>query len=143
MKRLLCLLLSAALLCALCACGKPLHYAITEDSVALAPDRFTTYTNPADSGDAYQMVELDGKEYLPYGTQKGSINGDMVGECLAYQRKDDNIRYYEVIGSDDFIAEYMVNGVMEQFYFLRDANTIGEQIDVPNFIQSQDYPIWE
>lgn len=43
----------------------------------------------------------------------------MIGECIAYEEDDDNQRYYEVIGTEDFIADYYVNGEMEQINFMR------------------------
>lgn len=129
--------------CLLCACAKPIEYGIMNDSIALSPERFGTYVNQNDPEDTYRSVTIKDRVYLPFGVQGKTLSGEMIGECIAFDRSDNNIRYYRVIGSDDFIAEYLVNSVMEPFYILRAEDTIGKSIEIPDFISSQDYDIWK
>lgn len=67
----------------------------------------------------------------------------MIGECIAYDSKDDTDRFYRVVGTEDYIAEYLVGAVMEQFAFLRAQDTMGKYIDTPDFIAPLGYDIWE
>ncbi len=67
----------------------------------------------------------------------------MIGECIAYEVDDENERYYEVIGTDMFIANYYVDGEMEQVCFLRREDTYGHDIVIPNFIDDLGYEIWK
>jgi hypothetical protein len=80
--------------------------------------------------------------YIPYGTQGKKITNKEVGSCIAYSETDSNGRFYKVNGNNDFVASYYVDGEMEQFDFWRSADTIGKEIDVPDFIDNLGYEIW-
>jgi hypothetical protein len=123
-------------------CGNSVDYDITDSAIAVSDTNENTYLNPNDSNDRYGYVEIDGVIYIPYGTQSRNITNEEIGSCIAYSKTDSNDRFYEVNGYDDFIANYYVGGEMEQFTFLRNAGTIGKEIDVPDFIDSLDYEIW-
>jgi hypothetical protein len=126
----------------LSGCGNLVDYGIPNDAVAISDRNGNTYLNPNDSEDSYSYVEIDEVKYIPYGTQGKRITSKEVGSCIAYSEADTNDRFYEVIGSNDFVANYYVGGVMEQFDFWRSADTIGKEIAVPNFIDSLGYKIW-
>lgn len=142
MKKILagCILLCCVLLS---GCGNPICWDITEKSIQIGDSNRNEYINPNNKEDGYCYVEINGVMYLPYGVQAGTITGDMIGECIAYEEDDDNQRYYEVIGTEDFIADYYVNGEMEQINFMRKADTMGKEIEIPSFIDSLDYEIWK
>lgn len=124
-------------------CAPKINLDITENSQAIFSRNDNTYYNPKDVEDTYCFVEINGKKYIPFGTQSGKITGEMVGECIAYEDSDSNSRYYEVIGNDNFIAAYYVGGVMEQIDFWRAADTIGTDIEIPSFIEELGYDIWK
>jgi hypothetical protein len=123
-------------------CGNAVNYDLTEDAVAISDSNDHTYFNPNDAEDRYHYVEIDGVKYIPYGTQGKRMTNREVGACIAYSAADSNDRFYEVIGSSDFVARYDVGGVMEQFDFWRSVDTIGKEIDVPDFIDPLGYDIW-
>jgi ABC-type oligopeptide transport system substrate-binding subunit len=126
----------------LSGCENSVNYDIPGDAIAISDRNENTYLNPNDSEDAYSYVEIDGVMYLPYGTQGKTITSKEVGSCIAYSETDSNERFYEVNGTNDFIASYCVDGEMEQFDFWRSADTIGKEIDVPDFIDDLGYEIW-
>jgi hypothetical protein len=123
-------------------CGNSVDYDIPADAIAVSGMNENTYLNPNDSDDSYGYVEIDGVIYIPFGTQGKTITSKEVGSCIAYSETDSNERFFEVNGNDDFIASYYVGGEMEQFSFLRSIDTIGEKIDVPDFIDNLGYEIW-
>jgi hypothetical protein len=123
-------------------CGNSVNYDIPDDAVAITDINENTYSNPNDSEDTYGCVEIDGVTYVIFGTQGTTITDQEIGSCIAYSKTDSNERFYEVKGSHDFIASYYVHGVMSQFDFLRSVDTIGVDIDIPDFIDSLGYEIW-
>jgi hypothetical protein len=123
-------------------CGNLVNYDIADDAIAISDRNENTYLNPNDSEDSYSYVEIDGVKYIPYGTQGKTITNKEVGACIAYSETDSNDRFYEVNGNHDFIANYYVNGEMEQFDFWRSVDTIGKEIDVPDFVDDLGYEIW-
>jgi hypothetical protein len=123
-------------------CGNSINYDIPNDAIAITDTDDNIYSNPNDSKDTYGYVEIDGVKYILYGTQKTTITNKEIGSCIAYNKADSNERFYEVNGSNDFIASYYVNGEMEQFNFWRSVDTIGVNIDIPDFIDSLCYEIW-
>ena len=139
-KLIVCLLIICTLLS---GCGKQINWEITDKSIKIRNSNENEYVNPNNKEDGYCYVEINGILYLPYGVQNKTITGDMIGECIAYEEDDENQRYYKVIGTDNFIAGYYVNGIMEQVSFLRRIDTIGNDIDIPDFIDDLGYEIWK
>lgn len=139
-RQIVCLLIICTLLG---GCGKQINWDITDESMKIGNSNENEYVNPDNKEDGYCYVEINGIIYLPYGVQNKTITGDMIGECIAYEEDDENQRYYNVIGTDNFIAEYYVNGEMEQVSFLRRMDTIGKDIDIPGFIDDLGYEIWK
>lgn len=127
----------------LCGWGSSVNWDIADNSLEIEDTNLNEYVNPNDKEDTYIYVEINGTMYLPYGVQGERITSDMIGECIAYEEDDDNQRYYEVNGSDDFIADYYVGGEMGQVNFMRKADTIGRDIEIPDFIDDLGYDIWK
>jgi hypothetical protein len=123
-------------------CGNSVNYDITNDAIAISDKNQSTYVNPEDSTDTYSTVEINGVTYIPYGTQGKTITNKEIGSCIAYSKTDTNDRFYDINGNSDFIARYYVDGEMEQFDFLRSADTLGKEIDIPDFIDDSGYDIW-
>jgi hypothetical protein len=123
-------------------CENSVNLDIPEDAVAISDRNENTHVNPNDREDSYSSVEIDGVVYIPYGTQGKTITNKEVGACIAYSEADPNDRFYEVNGNQDFVASYYVGGVMEQFDFWRSVDTIGQEIDIPDFIDDLGYEIW-
>lgn len=143
-KRITALILALSLLSlAGCTKSKKLDLEIKESSIAITGRNENTYYSPVNEEDTYCFVEISDRIYVPFGTQNRTITGEMVGECIAYEQGDSNSRYYEVIGNDDFIANYYVAGIMEQVSFWRAADTIGKSIEIPSFIEDLGYDIWK
>ena len=126
-----------------CSAISSVNQDITDNSKAITIDDNHVYVNPNDPEDGYQVVTVNNRDYILFGTQGKTITGDMIGECIAYDSEDNARRYYRVVGTDDYIAEYYVVGVMEQFVFLRAIDTMDKDIDTPNFIDDLDYDIWK
>jgi hypothetical protein len=63
---------------------------------------------------------------------KKLLIGGIVGVCVLFGG----------CGNPDFIASYYVDGEMEQFDFWRSVDTIGQEIEVPDFMDDLGYEIW-
>ena len=126
-----------------CSAISPINYDITNNSKVITLDDYDIYVNPNDSEDIYEVVTIDNRDYILYGTQGKIITGDMIGECIAYDSRDNAERFYKVVGTNDYIAEYYAAGEMAQFGFLRAKDTMGKDIDTPDFIDDLDYDIWK
>lgn len=137
------LILSLIVLLLLTGCTPKINLDITENSQAIVSRNDNTYYNPKDVEDTYCFVEINGEKYLPFGTQDGRLTGDIIGECIAYEKDDRSERYYEVIGHKEFVAAYYISGVMEQWEFFRSEKTLGKEIETPDFIYDFGYDIWK
>jgi hypothetical protein len=124
-------------------CANWAYDAIPDDAVAISDRNETTWGDPNDSEASYSCVEIEGVQYLPYGTQGKTLTSQDIGACIAYSEADSNERFYEVKGTKDFIANYYVGGEMEQLDFWRRADTIGQEIAVPDFIEDLGYALWK
>lgn len=142
MKKITCVILVFSLFL-MCGCSKRIDYDIKDSSVKITGRNNNTYLNPDNKEDGYCFVEINGVKYLPFGTQDKTITGDIVGDCIAYEDEDENCRYYEVIGHEEFIASFYTAGIMEQWEFFRSEKTIGEEVEIPSFIYDLGYDIWK
>ena len=144
MKRLLSLLLAAALLLALAGCGTPINYELPEDPIEFHTAEFV---NPDDPEDGCLAIEYNGRTYVPYGT--GSVGGKDVGPCLGYIVQDGEVRNGDRIfpltadPDGNYLAELTYQGFMDQPIFYRAVDTRGRDIDTPRFIDSLDYEFWK
>ena len=102
-----------------------------------------TYINPDDKEDSYLTIIYNGREYAAYGVQGKTIKDSMIDKCIGYIDGDTNSRVYSLVDTKDYIADYYVNGVMEQVGFLRAIDTIGKSVDTPDYIDDLEYDIWK
>lgn len=139
MKRLFAVLL---LICVLMlgGCGKSVIYDMPDGVQEIET---CDYKNPDDPEDGYCAIEYNGRIYAPYGTQGKTIKDSMIEKCIGYTDGDTNCRVYTLSGTDDYIADYYVNGEMEQFHFSRAVDTVGKEIETPDYIISLDYELWK
>ena len=128
------------LILALGGCGKSVIYDEPEDFKQL---EICDYVSPENPDDGYRGVFYNDRLYLPFGTQGKTIKEEMIKSCIGYTGDDTNARVYTLNDTDDFIAEYYINGEMMQFMFLRAADTLGEDIKVPDYIDSLDCDLWK
>ncbi len=136
------LMLVIILTLSLCACGKPIDYSITEASEAVEnPNVNEPYLDPI-SGSGYVVLVIGGRSYIGFGRAVRKLDGSMIGPCIAYNKDDMNQRYFSVAGSEDIICSYYVNGIMEQKIFWRALDTIGQDIEVPRFIEPEQEGVW-
>ncbi|WP_054742639.1 hypothetical protein [Cellulosilyticum ruminicola] len=101
------------------------------------------FVNKNDFSDEYASVIYNGREYVFYGVQSKSMKENVIRECFGYDAKDKNVRYYSLIDTEDYIADYCVNGEMMQFGFYRAVDTIGKTIYTPAYISGLEYEIWK
>lgn len=139
MKKLTVVILLLSIL-VLGGCGKGIIYDTPKDFKQIET---CDYTSPTDPDDGYIAVIYNDRLYVPYGTQGKTIKGKMIKSCVGYTGDDTNARVYTLNDTDDFIAEYYINGEMMQFMFLRAADTLGEDIKVPDYIDSLDCDLWK
>ena len=91
-----------------------------------------------------RVLTVRGRDYMPFGTVKTRVNDSSVRECLGYLNGDKGTRVYtlEEDGLDNYIMIRNVEGIMEQPDFWRAADTMGENIDTPDYIESLGYEEW-
>ena len=145
-KRLFGLILAAAF-CVLffAGCANRIDYSLPSNPTAFNTG---TFVNPNDEDDAYQSIEYNGRTYVCYGTIKGKLDGNDVGECLGYivqdGVKDENARVFKL--TDDADGNYLVNiyvgGIMDQPIFYRAVDTAGKDIYTPKYIYDLGYDFW-
>ena len=129
-----------AVLCLFGGCGKSVIKDLPQDAVKIET---ASYVNPDNIDDGYNSFEYNGRTYVFYGTQCLTIKENMFKECIGYTDGDTDVRLYSLNGTDSFIAQYNVDGIMEQFVFYRDIGTAGTDIPIPCYIESLDYDIWK
>ena len=136
---LLCLLLSAG-------CGDRGFAPLPEEPTAF---ELTGFQNPADPEDGYMALEYEGRVYLPYGTLAGRIGRSDVAECLGYLVQDgiadENARIYTLAAdpAHNYLMDDYEGGEMMQPIFWRAADTAGEAIDTPDYIDDLGYAFWQ
>ncbi len=138
MKKTYCIPALCCLL--LTGCGSSKLYDKPEDFPELQTG---TYVNPNDPEDTYKTVLYGDREYVFYGTQGKTVRDSMIAACAGYLGGDTDDRVYTLTDTEDYIAEYYVSGIMEQVGFFRASDTIGQNIDTPDYIDSFDYDIWK
>lgn len=113
------------------------------------PEAFTlqSYSYNDDTGGELGGFEYNGRDYVFFGTIKGGILSNEVGECIGYiisetNPDDKNDRVMKLTASDDFLMCYYVNGIMEQPDFYRAADTRDKDIEIPEYIVDNGYKFW-
>ena len=130
----------------LTGCGRRIDYGLPEN-----PNKFHTgtFVNPDDPDDTYQSIEYNGRTYIGYGTLKGAIDGDDVGQCLGYVILDGaamkKVRIFLLNADPDanYLVQIFTDTFMNQPFFFRALDTRGKQIGTPQYIESLDYPYWK
>ena len=130
----------------LTGCGRRIDYELPENPIEFHTG---TFVNPADPDDTYQSIQYNGRTYIGYGTLKGKIGGDDVGQCLGYIILDGTImkevRVFPLNADPDenYLVQIFTDGFMNQPFFFRALDTKGKTVDTPPYIEGLDYPYWE
>ena len=130
----------------LTGCGNKIDYSLPADPIAFNTD---TYVSPSDSEDTFRSIEYNGRIYIPFGTQKGNITADDLGECLGYVVQDgeklEDSRIFLLAGDPDvnFLVEFSTQTLMNPPMFLRAIDTLGEDITIPSFVEDLGYNYWK
>lgn len=101
-----------------------------------------TFINPDNNEDTYVSIKYNNKTYIPYGVVSGRIKEGIINECIGYDAKDKNNRYYSLKDNDDFIINYYVNGYNAQAFFYRSTDTKDRDINIPDYIHKQEHEYW-
>ena len=136
------------LLLILAGCGKRIDFELPKNPIEFHTG---TFVNPADSDDTYQSFEYNGRTYIGYGTLKGSIDGNDVGQCLGYIILDGvavkDVRIFLLNADPDanylYLVQIFPDSFMNQPFFLRAVDTREKKIDTPPYIESLGYSYWE
>ena len=130
----------------LTGCGRRIDYELPVNPIEFHTG---TFVNPADPDDTYQSIEYTGRTYIGYGTLKGSIDGNDVGQCLGYIVQDGvvmkDVRVFLLKADIDgnYLVQLVSGGFMDQPVFFRALDTRGKTIDTPPYIERLEYPYWE
>ena len=130
----------------LTGCGNKIDYSLPDNPIAFET---ATYTNPTDSEDTYTSIEYNGRTYIGYGTLKGNLTKEDVGDCLGFIVQD-NVRMEDTriftLTTDagvNYLARLETEGVMNQPDFFRAIDTLGQDIATPDFIEDLGYDFWK
>ena len=130
----------------LAGCGRRINYSLPAEPLEF---ELGTFSNPADKDDTYGSIEYNGRTYILYGTLKGFIRKENVGECLGYivqdgeKLEDERVFLLNDDPDANYLVCFFVNGFMDQPDFFRDVDTAGSDILTPSYIQSLEYDYWE
>ena len=139
-----------ACICALslifAGCRNGIDYSLSDNPIAFETG---TYENPYDVEDTYLSIEYNGRIYIGYGTIKGTIAAEDVGNCLGFIVQD-NVRYEDsriFLLTDDpdsnYLGRFETEGVMNQPDFFRAIDTVGQDIYTPDYIEDLGYDFWK
>lgn len=104
----------------------------------------------------YGSLNYNNRTYIPYGTLKGQIKTKDIKTCIGYIVQDENsssttnlndkdTRVYTLANDKDenFLMVYYVGeSLMNQPDFYRALDTKDKNIEIPNFIDKEDYEYW-
>lgn len=147
-KRTLTMLISTVLIIvfALTGCGNKIDYSLPDNPILFENG---TVINPNDSDDTYLSIKYEGRTYIPYGTLSGTVTGKDIGECLGFIVQDglqmEDVRIF-LLAEDpeaNYLARFETEGVMSQPEFFRAIDTIGKEVNTPDFITDLGYDIWQ
>ena len=144
MKRRI-VVIAGLLACVLILSGcKRIDYSLPEN-----PQVFTqrSYSYNDETCGELAGFEYNGREYVFFGSIKGGILSDEVGECVGYiysetNPEDKNDRVMKLTATDDFLMVYYVSGIMEPAVFYRAADTRDKDIEIPEYIIDNGYRYW-
>ena len=146
MKKCCALLLAAALLFGLAGCSG-IAPALPEQPTEFSGE---TFVNPSDPEDTYLSIDYNGRTYIGYGTLKGTLRKDDVGECLGYvvhqdgvKMEDERICLLQADPDANYLVRLFAGGFMDQPDFFRAVDTAGKEIPTPAFIDDLGYDFWK
>lgn len=138
MKRTIFIFAAALSLILLSGCNK-IDYSL--------PDNPTAFTYNDETDSELAGFEYNGRDYVFFGSIKGGILSNEVGECVGYiydenNPEDKNNRVMKLTATDDFLMCYYVSGIMEPAVFYRAADTRDKDIEIPEYIIDNGYRYW-
>jgi hypothetical protein len=115
----------------------------------------SSYIDESD-GTGYLTFEYNGRVYLPYGIQNGKLKTKDIDKCIGYiiqdensssvvdlDNKDTRIYTLTIDKENNFLMEYYIGTtLMNPKMFYRAMDTKGKDINIPNYIDTQDYNYW-
>lgn len=104
----------------------------------------------------YGSLNYNDRIYIPYGTLKGQIKTKDIKNCIGYIIQDENsssttnlndkdTRVYTLANDKDenfLMVYYIGESLMNQPDFYRALDTKDKNIEIPNFIDKEDYEYW-
>ena len=109
----------------------------------------TTVADPADETKSYAAIEYNGKTYVQFGILNGELTQSDVGPRLGYVVQDD-VKIEDIgIFSLTFDADqnYLISlddkGIMQNNTIFRNSETVGNDIEIPSFIESGNFDYWK
>lgn len=150
---IICVLPVLVCLFLLCGCSKTIYPDLPENPTAFEMGSFT-YDNL--EGMSFGTIEYNGRTYIAYGTLGGTLHREDIDECIGYIICDENSsgntdlsdtdRHVYTLADDencDFLMDYYVSAnLMNQPSFWRAADTMGKDIEHPDFIYGDDYEMF-
>jgi len=130
----------------LAGCGSRIDYSLPANLIEFNTG---TFVNPNDPDDKYLSIEYNGRTYIPYGTIKGIVPKEEMGDCLGYIVQDgtkmEDVRVFLLAGDPDanYLERFETQGVMSQPDFFRAIDTVGQDINTPAYIDDLGYHFWE
>ncbi len=105
----------------------------------------------------YGSLNYNNRTYIPYGTLKGYIKTKDIKDCIGYIMQDENsssitnledkdTRVYTLTNDKDenfLMVYYIGNSLMNQPDFYRALDTKNKNVEIPNFIDKEDYGYWK
>ena len=152
MNRIVAVLI-ACLLFLLNGCGKK-YPEPGSDAVGF---QTSVFNDENSDNEGYLTFEYNGRTYMPYGTQKGSLKAKDLDRCVGYIVQDGNAssvadpndkdtRVYTLTADKEtnfLMVHYIAMNWMNPPAFFRATDTRGKEIDVPSFIDDLGYEYWQ
>ena len=135
----------AAVILLLCTGCRKIDTALPEKPIAFHTG---TFVNPNDPEDTYLSIEYNGRTYIGYGTLKGKIDGNDIDKCLGYIVQEneimEDVRVFTLTSDTDtnYLIRLFIDGFMNPPDFFRAVDTVGKEIEAPDFIDDLEYEYW-
>ena len=149
MKKIKMFIAAAAAALMLTACGDTSSK--IDFTMPDSPTEFnlTTVADPADETKSYAAIEYNGKTYVQFGILNGELTQSDVGPRLGYVVQDDvkieDIGIFPLTFDAD--QNYLISlddkGIMQNNTIFRNSETVGNDIEIPSFIESGNFDYWK
>lgn len=137
----------------LVGCGQRIYPEMPDDAIAF---KMGEYTDERDDNALYGTIEYEGRTYMPYGTLGGRIGEKDIDKCIGYiiqdknsssivDKNDTDTRVYTLADdpAHNYLMDYYIGDtLMNQPDFWRAVDTKEKEIDIPEYIDSLEYPYW-